>query len=62
VRIVRIRFADSAFVDLLPTRGYILYAVPREHLGPDRGAVAVEGRREDGSLVGRVSFPHLKGH
>jgi hypothetical protein len=54
--VVRIRFADRAHVDLRPTHGYILYAIPRKHLNPARRVVAAEALRRDGSVVGRMSL------
>ncbi len=53
---VRIRFADGTTTTLRPTRGYVLYAAPREHLSAATGAVAAEGLRRDGSVVARLSF------
>jgi hypothetical protein len=38
------------------TRGYILWAAPKEHLEPARAAVEAEGLRADGSVLGRQWF------
>ncbi len=61
VQKVRIRFADGSATTLTPTRGYILWAVPKEHWGETAGAVEAEGLRADGSVVARESLEPPKG-
>jgi hypothetical protein len=57
VRRVRVRFADGSTTILTPTRGYVLWAVPREHIEPGHELVAFEGLDADGDVLGRQSWP-----
>jgi hypothetical protein len=52
VKTVRIRLADGSTVTLTPTRGHILWAVPRE----DREPVSIAGLGEDGTVLARQSL------
>lgn len=61
VQKVRIRFADGTATELTPTRGYILWAAPKEHLDETTGAVAAEGLGANGSVVARQSFKPQQG-
>jgi hypothetical protein len=56
VKKVRIRFADGSTTTLTPTRGYILWAAPEEHLEPATSALEAEGLSADGKVVARQSF------
>jgi hypothetical protein len=51
VKKVRIRLADGSAVTLTPTRGHILWAVPREGREP----VSIVGLDEDGTVLARQS-------
>jgi hypothetical protein len=52
VKTVRIRLADGSAVTLTPTRGHILWAVPREGREP----VSIVGLDEDGTVLARESL------
>jgi hypothetical protein len=52
VKTVRIRLADGSAVTLTPTRGHILWAVPRE----DHEPVSIMGLDEDGTVLARQSL------
>ena len=56
VQKVRLRFADGSATTLAPTRGYILWAAPEEHLNETTGVVAAEGLGANGSVVARQSL------
>jgi len=56
VQKLRIRFADGSATTLTPTRGYILWAAPREHLDAATGAVGAEGLNANGRVVARRSL------
>jgi hypothetical protein len=53
---VRVRFADGSTTTLTPTRGYILWAAPKEHLEAANSAVGAEGLSADGTILARHSF------
>jgi hypothetical protein len=52
VKTVRIRLADGSAVTLTPTRGHVLWAVPREGREP----VSIAGLDADGTVIGRQSL------
>jgi hypothetical protein len=52
VKTVRIRLADGSTVTLTPTRGHILWAVPKEGREP----VSIAGLGEDGTVLARQSL------
>jgi hypothetical protein len=52
VNTVRIRLADGSEVTLTPSRGHLLWAVPREGREP----VSIVGLDEDGTVLGRQSL------
>jgi hypothetical protein len=52
VKTVRILLADGTAVTLTPTRGHILWAVPREGREP----VSIVGLAEDGLVLARQSL------
>jgi hypothetical protein len=56
VKTVRIRFADGTSTDVTPTRGYVLWAAPKENLDHARRATEVVGLRADGSEIARQSL------
>jgi hypothetical protein len=56
IKTVRLRFADGSMTTLTPTRGYVLWAAPREHLEQQRSVVAAEGLAADGSVLARQSL------
>jgi hypothetical protein len=56
VKRVRVRFADGSTTTLTPTRGYILWAAPKEHLEAANSAVGAEGLSADGTILARHSF------
>jgi hypothetical protein len=56
VKTVRIRFADGTSTDVTPTRGYVLWAAPKENLDHARRATEVLGLRADGSEVAHRSL------
>jgi hypothetical protein len=56
IKSVRLRFADGTATTLQPTRGYILYATPKEHLTKPREVVGAEGLDVSGRVVARQSF------
>ena len=57
VATVVLRFADGRHATVAPTEGFVLYAVPREHLAPGRQVVAATARNASGAAVGAESFP-----
>jgi hypothetical protein len=57
VRHVRVRFADGSITTLTPTRGYVLWAVPRGHVKPGSEVIAFEGLDADGNVLGRQPWP-----
>ncbi len=56
VKKVRIRFADGLTTTLAPTRGYILWAAPKEHLEAANGVLEAEGLSAYGSILARQSL------
>jgi hypothetical protein len=56
VKKVRIRFADGSATTLTPTRGYILWATPKEHFEAANGALEAEGLSADGTVLAHQSF------
>jgi len=56
VQKLRIRFADGSATTLTPTRGYILWAAPEDHVDKTTGAVGAEGLGADGSVIARQSL------
>lgn len=56
VEMVRIRFADRSVMTVVPIRGYILVAVPKENLEPASGPVAAEGLGADSGVIARQSL------
>jgi hypothetical protein len=56
VKKVRIRFVDGSTTTLVPTRGYILWAAPREHLKAGNGAVEAQALSAEGSVIARQSL------
>jgi hypothetical protein len=57
VKAVRIRFGDGESVSVEPRRGYVLYAMPAEHLTEGRLPIAADGLDASGNVVGTASFP-----
>ena len=57
VRTVRIRFADGTATTLTPTRGYVLWAAPKQHLSPQTAAIAVQGLSVKGNVIARIALP-----
>ena len=53
---VEIGYADGAKTDVTPTRGYVLYEVPAEHIELGKEAVTATGFDRDGKLVATWSF------
>jgi hypothetical protein len=53
VKRLRIRFMDGSTTTLVPTRGYILWAVPEKHFAPGRVPLTAEGLGADGSVLAR---------
>jgi hypothetical protein len=56
IKTVRLRFDDGSKTTLTPTRGYLLWAAPREHLEQQINVVAAEGLSADGSVLARQSL------
>jgi hypothetical protein len=53
---VRLRYADGATSELWPTRGYVLQAMPPNHLKRGHEVIAADGYARDGRRVGHESF------
>jgi hypothetical protein len=53
---VEIGYADGAKTSVTPTRGYVLYEVPAEHIKLGKEAVTATGFDRDGKLVATWSF------
>ena len=51
VKTVRIRFIDGSATTLVPTRGYILWAVPEKHFAPARVPLEAEGLGGNGAVL-----------
>jgi hypothetical protein len=56
VATVELRFADGARTTVVPTRGFVLYTVPRAHLAAGHELVAAAARSASGKLIGQESF------
>jgi hypothetical protein len=57
VATVELRFADGARTTLRPTNGFVLYAVPAEHLEKGHVLVSAAGRNAAGRTVATQPFP-----
>jgi hypothetical protein len=53
VKAVRIRFGDGSATRLVPTRGYILWAVPEKYFEPARAPIAAEGLGANNAVIAR---------
>lgn len=56
VKTVRLRFADGSATTLTPTRGYILWAAPKDRLEETTEVVGAEGLGANDSIIARQSF------
>lgn len=58
---VEIGFADGTTTTVVPTRGYVLYAVPAEHIAEGKEAVTATGYDREGNAVPTWSFRPKQG-
>jgi hypothetical protein len=56
VAALELTFADGERVRTSPTRGFVLYAVPRAHLAKGHELIAATARGADGKILGSESF------
>lgn len=57
---VEIGYADGTTTSVEPTRGYVLYEVPEEHLAKGKEALTATGFDREGNAVPTWSFRPAK--